>query len=92
MYKYLWLSALLLLSLSLPALTCYDIQFTTNSNGNSPYTGQTVTVQGIVSGINYSGNKYFISDPAGGPCLFHALYQDGGRDLRSGYCSERDHP
>lgn len=57
-----------------PVLTCYDIQYTTSTNGDSPYMGQSVTVQGIVtmdryytgsSSSNYRG--FFISDSGGGP-------------------------
>ena len=55
------------------ALSCYDIQYNPEGGSDSPYIDQSVTVQGIVSGVNYySGSGYnnygfFISDPAGGP-------------------------
>ncbi len=54
-------------------LTCYDVQYTTQANGDSPYKGSVVTVEGIVvAEIFYTGtsttNKGFvISDPDGGP-------------------------
>lgn len=52
--------------------TCYDIQYTTAANGDSPYNAQTVTVQGIVvAPIFYTGTSttnygFVISDPEGG--------------------------
>ena len=46
-------------------LTCYDIQHTTDPTGNSPYAGQTVTVQGIVTHI-IPNTAFYIADPAGG--------------------------
>ncbi len=58
-------------------LTCYDIQYTTESGtGNtypSPYLNQTVTVQGIVTAEKYytrstaTNYGFMISDPQGGP-------------------------
>lgn len=54
-------------------LTCYDVQFTTSANGNSPYLNQVVTVEGIVvaekfyTGTNTSNYGFVISDPEGGP-------------------------
>lgn len=57
----------LLLSAGLMAqLSCYDIQYTDNPNGNSPYNGQSVTVQGIVTAIK-RGHYFYIGDPGGGP-------------------------
>ena len=47
-------------------LSCYDIQYTTNPNGDSPYNGQSVTVQGIVTAKN-PGSAIYIGDPGGGP-------------------------
>ncbi|MCF7919168.1 MAG: hypothetical protein K9N06_04580 [Candidatus Cloacimonetes bacterium] len=60
----------------LPAVTVFDIQYTNDAQGNSPYLGQTVTVSGIVtasgyySGANY--NRFFLSDPAGG--AWHGIF------------------
>lgn len=51
-----------------PNLTIFDIQYTTNPSGNSPYTGQTVTVTGVVTGITPRGKYkgcYFIQDGCG---------------------------
>ncbi len=49
-------------------LSVYDIQYTEESNGNSPYSGQTdITVGGIVTANGYSGDKFFLSDRSGGP-------------------------
>ncbi|MDD4676834.1 MAG: hypothetical protein PHH97_04450 [Candidatus Cloacimonetes bacterium] len=46
-------------------LTCYDIQYTTDPTGNSPYYNQTVTVQGIVTHI-IPNSAFYIADPEGG--------------------------
>jgi len=54
------------------ALTVYDIQFTDDPSGDSPYAGQTVGVSGIVFATGHSGDKYFICDPDGGP--WHGVY------------------
>lgn len=57
----------LMLSAGLMAqLSCYDIQYTDNPNGDSPYNGQSVTVQGIVTAIN-RGSSFYIGDAEGGP-------------------------
>jgi len=56
------------------ATTVYDIQYTTNAGPDgtypSPLDGEEVTVTGIVTGNGYytsnNGNRFFISDPAGG--------------------------
>ena len=47
-------------------VSIYDIQYTTESNGNSPYDGQVVTTTGIVTGFGFPDDKYFISAPEGG--------------------------
>ncbi len=52
--------------ISLSALTIYDIQYTEEPSGDSPYEGEEVTTSGIVTGSGYDGNKYFISMPEGG--------------------------
>lgn len=49
-----------------PVLTCYDIQYTMEADGVSPYVDQEVTVQGIVTGAGF-GDNYFIADAGGGP-------------------------
>lgn len=46
------------------AVTIYDIQYTTDPSGDSPYDGQTVTTVGVVSAVNSSG--YVIQDRQGG--------------------------
>ena len=44
----------------------YDIQYTSDPSGDSPYMDQIgVTTEGIVTAVFYNG--YFIEDPAGGP-------------------------
>ncbi|MDZ4121733.1 MAG: hypothetical protein U1C33_04890, partial [Candidatus Cloacimonadaceae bacterium] len=53
--------------------TCREIQETTHASGDSPFVGQQVTVQGIVTATRYyTGSSatnfgFFISDPEGGP-------------------------
>ena len=62
------ISLLLLICITiLPALTVYDIQYTEDPGGASPYEGEEVTVTGIVTAVGFSGDKYFISDAEGGP-------------------------
>jgi hypothetical protein len=49
-------------------LSVYNIQFTTDPSGNSPYNGQTVWTGGIVTAVSYQGQviRYFIADRPGG--------------------------
>jgi predicted extracellular nuclease len=54
----------------------YDIQFTEDPSGDSPYNGQMVEVNGIVTGFGYNNNNYFfISSPAGGAWNGLYIYQ-----------------
>ena len=48
-------------------VSIHDIQYTTDASGDSPYAGQTVTTEGVVTGFFYDGgNKYtFIQDGTG---------------------------
>ncbi|HHS49971.1 MAG TPA: hypothetical protein ENN07_02530 [candidate division Zixibacteria bacterium] len=61
--------SILLLTIAFAAsaetLSVYDIQHTID--GPSPYSGQTVTVHGVISAKNYDGDKYFLADAEGGP-------------------------
>ncbi|MFO7897282.1 MAG: metallophosphoesterase [Candidatus Cloacimonadales bacterium] len=54
----------------------YDIQYTENpgENGDYPsaYAGQIVETGGIVTGVDFSGGRYFISSPSGG--AWNGLY------------------
>ncbi len=47
-------------------ISCYDVQYTTNPSGDSPYDGQSVTVRGIVTAINRD-SSFYIGDADGGP-------------------------
>ncbi len=47
-----------------PPLTIYDVQYTTDPSGNSPYLDSTVTVSGIVIATDNS-SKHFIQDGDG---------------------------
>jgi len=66
-----WILALLLVLAVTGAFaqirSCYDIQYTLETNGNSPYLDQVVTVQGVVTGTGFNQTRYFISDAQGGP-------------------------
>jgi predicted MPP superfamily phosphohydrolase len=61
---------LLFLSSNIYGLTIYDLQYTSNPGSDntypSPYDNDDVTVTGIVTADNYSGNRFFISMPEGG--------------------------
>ncbi len=49
-------------------LSIFDLQFVDSpTGGDSPYAGQIVTVTGIVTGSNFDGGSFFMSDPGGGP-------------------------
>ena len=63
--KRYFLIGCLLFAISAMALTIYDIQYSTT--GSSPYDGDDVTVSGVVTAADFSGDKYFIADPEGGP-------------------------
>ncbi|HQQ68234.1 MAG TPA: hypothetical protein PLX77_05340, partial [Candidatus Cloacimonadota bacterium] len=60
---------ILALSLSIglmaQTLSCHDVQFTPNTNGDSNYKDQTITVQGIVTAVK-PGTGFFIGDEGGG--------------------------
>lgn len=82
------LISLMIVSLGLVfALSCYDVQYTTVPGGDgtypSPYTGQTVTITGIVScdtygtSASYPSPKFYITDPAGGPWSGMYVYRYG---------------
>jgi cytosine/adenosine deaminase-related metal-dependent hydrolase len=51
------------------AVTIYDIQYTTDPSGDSPYAGQVVTVTGIVTAVTYDG--YVIAEAPGS---WHAIF------------------
>ncbi len=60
------LALLLAVGLAADPLSCYDIQYTTNTDGSSPYDGQVVTVRAIVTAIK-PGSSFYIGDATGGP-------------------------
>ncbi|RQV95726.1 hypothetical protein EH220_06180, partial [bacterium] len=49
-------------------MSIYDIQYTEDPSGDSPYVGQTVQTGGIVTGIDFNNQpiRYFIADRQGG--------------------------
>ena len=59
---------LLILGTLLSDVTIYEIQYTTDPSGDSPYDGQMVTTTGIVTGTGFAGfnDSFFISMPEGG--------------------------
>lgn len=57
------------------AVTIYDIQYTTDPSGDSPYLGQIVTITGIVTAISYSG---YVLAEAPGP--WQAIFVFSRRD------------
>lgn len=60
-------------------VSIYDIQYTTDPSGDSPYTGQTVTTQGIVTGFFYDGgNRYTFIQDGTGPWSGLVLYKPNG--------------
>ncbi|MFH1861975.1 MAG: hypothetical protein ABH878_04100, partial [bacterium] len=71
----IYLSLLLGLCLSAGAafaqLSVHDVQYTTDPSGNSPYKDSTVTVQGVVTAVEFSlpplnTHSFFIADTNGG--------------------------
>lgn len=64
---------------SLSAVTIYDIQYTENAGPDgtypSPMADQDVTIQGIVTGAGYAGDKFFVCDlPEEGVGAWHGIY------------------
>ena len=57
-----------------PTVSLYDIQFTADPSGDSPYKDMVVVTGGIVTAVNYLGSptRYFIGDSIGGP--WHGIY------------------
>jgi DNA/RNA endonuclease YhcR with UshA esterase domain len=62
----LFLAAALLAAVQVRALTIYDVQYTEDPGGASPYAGQVVTVSGIVTaGTGVFSSGYYLQDGAG---------------------------
>ncbi|MCK4314254.1 MAG: hypothetical protein KAX24_00650, partial [Anaerolineae bacterium] len=60
-------------------VSIYGIQYTTNPSGDSPYVGQTVTTQGIVTAFFYDGgNRYTFIQDGTGPWRGLVLYKPNG--------------
>jgi len=67
--KQISILVLYVISINIAAISIFDIQFTENSGTGtypSQYDGQTVQTGGIVTGINFSDDKYYISSSNGG--------------------------
>ncbi len=74
-HSLIWVVCLLFLcTINLRAdvqeLTIYDIQYTTDSSGISPYIHDTVITYGIVTAV--FGNNFFMEERPGGP--WHGIY------------------
>ncbi|PID28550.1 MAG: hypothetical protein CSB55_04255 [Candidatus Cloacimonadota bacterium] len=71
---------------SLQSVSIYDIQFTDDSSGDSPYNGEIVTVSGIVVAVGMNGedDNIFIADPEGGAWNGIYVYACGNDNLRLG--------
>lgn len=62
-----------------PAFTpIHDIQYTEDPSGDSPYVGQTVTTQGVVTAFFYDGHRRFFVQDAAGPWSGLFLYEPNG--------------
>jgi len=61
------------------ALPIYDIQYTTDPSGDSPYAGQVVTITGVVTGSAYNG--YFVADAPGPWNAIFVYTYDSGPDV-----------
>ena len=62
-----------------PVVSIYDIQYTTDPDGDSPYEGQEVTTQGIVTAFFYDGgNRYTFIQDGTGPWSGLLLYKPDG--------------
>jgi hypothetical protein len=48
-------------------LSPIDVQRTDNPSGESPWLGQSVEVEGVVTGVSPHATFYYVADPAGGP-------------------------
>jgi len=71
MKKVLFAMAILMgLAAAASALTIYDIQYTNipgvDNSYPSPYVGRDVTLEGIVTGTDFTQGGYFISEPISG--------------------------
>ena len=67
----------------------YDIQYTEESGGDSPLAGETVTVQGIVTGETYAyEDHFFIQDSAG--AWSGIMVYTGNMEDDEGVVGERD--
>ena len=78
MKRILSLLILAVFMLQLGAVSIYDIQYTTNPGDGtypSPMADQDVTIQGIVTGAGYAGEKFFVCDlPEEGTGAWHGIY------------------
>jgi predicted extracellular nuclease len=62
-----------------PPVSIYEIQYTTDPSGDSPYAGQTVTTQGVVTAFFYAGgDRYTFIQDGTGPWSGLVLYQPDG--------------
>ncbi len=64
---------------TVPLVSIYDIQFTSDPSGVSPYAGQTVTTRGVVTAFFYAGgSRYTFIQDGSGPWSGLLLYKPDG--------------
>ncbi len=76
--RYIMSILLVVLIGALSATSIYDVQYTTNAGDGtypSPMVGQQVTVEGVVTATLMQGEKFFISEPQGGPWRGLFIYE-----------------
>lgn len=61
-----------------PPVSIHDIQYTEDPSGASPYVGQTVTTQGVVTAFFYDGHRHFFIQDSTGPWSGLFLYEPDG--------------
>jgi Calcineurin-like phosphoesterase/Secretion system C-terminal sorting domain/Cohesin domain len=84
MKKNIVLGILLVICGLLMAVPIYNIQYTEDAGDGtypSPYDGQNVSISGIVTCNNYSGDKFVLSNPAGGDWNSVLIYHEGNYAL-----------
>jgi predicted extracellular nuclease len=74
------------LDIATPEVTIYDIQYTTDASGDSPYMGEVVTTTGIVTALGMSNfpDNFYMSMPAGGAWNGIYVHNSGDSTLAVG--------
>ena len=83
MKKTITLLVFMILLFKLFSLSCYEVQYTTNPSGDSPYANQVVTVEAVVvserfyTGSSSSNYGFMLGDSNGGPWSGLYVYTTG---------------